>query len=91
MAYGDQLNELDIKRETKCQMLSTNTPASSEANIILDLIEIIEQKTKITNTGSIIICNNNRKLHQMIISECPKEAQCTDECRAEVARIKQIV
>ena len=68
-----------------------NTIAGAEVITLLEMLEVIRKKIKHIQQGSIKIGFDNWKAYKIIVAKVVKPTQYTQDGRAVIARIKQII
>ena len=68
-----------------------NTIVGAEVVTLLEMLEVIHKKSKHMQQGSIKIGFDNRKAYKIIAANVIKPTQHTQDGRAAIARIKQII
>jgi len=79
------------KRQFIKKRWNSSTIVGAEAITLLELIEVISLKSKHINNGSIQIGIDNRKVYQVISNAIEKPTQYSQDGRAAITRIKEIM
>ena len=89
MKYVDQ--SIALENSLFHKEWGSNTIVGAEAITLLELLEVINKKSKHIQHGKINIGIDNRKLRKTIIEKVMKPAQYTQDGGAVITRIKEII